>query len=349
MELQKKRLIDPYKKHGEQFSAIGRMQFPVWRLLGLAWINQNGVPEVTDVGRAFVKAQAKSRKTLLSMQVHRYQFWNPTNAVHFKEFRTLPILSLYNLLLSINWHITREEFVLLGSRVKSFADATEVASLIEDLRACSREENAELHKLANLLSAHSHTKNERGTTYIKVKNNVAYIWNFFRLSKFVEVKDGRIEIPARHRRAVRQIVEASREAEIIDYRSAQDWLARYGELPAKNVWNGPWATSSDAREYYQRIGKIDAAAEALKRERKDISPKHVEEYKQVQILERVLEDILEQNLQELERGLSLVERQFSTAVGPIDLLAQDENDTYVVIELTRIIHGRSGFGVADVA
>jgi hypothetical protein len=35
-ELLKRKLIEPYKHHGEGFSAVARMQLPVWRLLGLA-------------------------------------------------------------------------------------------------------------------------------------------------------------------------------------------------------------------------------------------------------------------------------------------------------------------------
>ncbi len=338
-DLQKKRLIKPYKNYTTGFSAVGRMQFPVWRFLGLAWINESRIPEVTEIGRKFVKDGTKNRRSILSMQVHRYQFSNPTCAAHFAEFRTIPILSLYKLLSYTNWYISREEFLLLGSRVRDLVDATEVASLVEDLRSCTLEEQAELHNLANMLSAESHTKNERGATYVKVKDDLTYIWHFLQLSKYIKVASDRIEIPKQHRRAVREIVDSAFEAEIIDYRSEQDWLARYGEVPEKSLWESPWAKANDAKEYYQRIGRIDAATEALARENTSISAERLDEYRRVQILERVLEDILEQNLEELESGLSLLGRQFSTAVGPIDLLAQDENEAYVVIELKR---GRTG-------
>lgn len=130
-------------------------------------------------------------------------------------------------------------------------------------------------------------------------------------------------------------MDASQDAEFVDYLSEQDWLASYGAVPDKANWEAPWTKAEDAREYYQRIGRIDAAAEALTREAPGISEKRVGAYRRVQIMERVLEDILEQNLDELEPGLRLVRRQFPTAVGPIDLLAQDRNDAYVVIELKR--------------
>ena len=328
-------LIQPYKDHANGFSAVGRMQFPVWRLLGLAWINKKGEPEVTEIGRKFVRSNTIARRNLLSMQVHRYQFWNPASAAHFSEFRTFPVLSFYKVAQNVGWYVSREEFLLLVSRVRNSTDATEIASLVEEFRECSEGERERLAILARTLSALSHTKSRQGSTYVKVANNLPYIWNFLKLSKYVEASGDRIGIPKRHHRKIREMIDASQGAEIVSYLSAQDWLARYGAVPTKADRDTPWTKAGDAREYYQRIGRIDAAAEALAREESGISANRLSEYRRVQILERVLEDILEQNLDELEPGLTLVERQFPTAVGPIDLLAQDRNDAYVVIELKR--------------
>ena len=57
--------------------------------------------------------------------------------------------------------------------------------------------------------------------------------------------------------------------------------------------------------------------------------------------ERVIEEYLEHGLQDLEPGLRLAKingkrgRQFSTRVGPVDLLAVDANNRYVVVELKK--------------
>ena len=263
------------------------MQFPVWRCLGLAWLNQRGVPEVTEVGRRFIGGKVKNRRILLSMQVHRYQFWNPTIARHFSEFKTLPVLSLYKLLQNIGWYVTRAEFILLASRVRNFEDSIEVANLIEELREGTDEQRSQVTQVAQALSASSHTKSDEGTTYVKVRNNLPYIWNFLKLSQYFDVTRDSIRVLLKQRREVRRLIDASQEAQIIEYRTPQDWLARYGTVPAKADWKTPWAKASDAREYYQRIGRIDAAAEALRREDREISHKRVDEYRRVQILERV--------------------------------------------------------------
>ena len=110
-EIRKKKLIAPYRSDKDEISAVGRMQLPVWRLLGLAWVNEAGVPEVTDVGRRFILGNTADRRKLLSMQIHRYQFYNPTHAPHFQEFRTFPILSLYKVLQNVQWYLDREEFI----------------------------------------------------------------------------------------------------------------------------------------------------------------------------------------------------------------------------------------------
>ena len=50
-------------------------------------------------------------------------------------------------------------------------------------------------------------------------------------------------------------------------------------------------------------------------------------------IERDIEDHLVNNLEVVERGLTLVGRQFNTDVGRIDILAQDATGTRVVIEI----------------
>lgn len=53
------------------------------------------------------------------------------------------------------------------------------------------------------------------------------------------------------------------------------------------------------------------------------------------LAERHLEELIVQQLEEIESGLKLVEKQLSTAVGRLDLLCQDREKRYVVVELKR--------------
>jgi hypothetical protein len=54
-----------------------------------------------------------------------------------------------------------------------------------------------------------------------------------------------------------------------------------------------------------------------------------------QLAERNLEDFVIQQLETIEPGLHLIERQLSTAAGRLDLLCRDANGGYVVLELKR--------------
>ena len=55
----------------------------------------------------------------------------------------------------------------------------------------------------------------------------------------------------------------------------------------------------------------------------------------ISLAEKNLEDFLVQQLESIEPGLTLVERQLLTAAGRLDLLCRDCKGHYVVIELKR--------------
>ena len=53
------------------------------------------------------------------------------------------------------------------------------------------------------------------------------------------------------------------------------------------------------------------------------------------MLEKDLEEHLQKHIEEIEPGLRLISRQYSTKVGPIDLFARAKDGTYVVVELKK--------------
>jgi RecB family endonuclease NucS len=62
-----------------------------------------------------------------------------------------------------------------------------------------------------------------------------------------------------------------------------------------------------------------------------------QQYKEIQIQEKILEDYLESNITVLEDTLTLAKdgRQYETVVGPIDLLAIEKSGGFVVVELKK--------------
>lgn len=59
------------------------------------------------------------------------------------------------------------------------------------------------------------------------------------------------------------------------------------------------------------------------------------QFRQLNVLEKTLEDFLEFNLHILEDGLKFVDRQYPTSTGPLDILAKDSRGRWVVVELKR--------------
>jgi len=68
---------------------------------------------------------------------------------------------------------------------------------------------------------------------------------------------------------------------------------------------------------------------------KERKPLDIAEYATLRFREKMLEDFLELNLNLLEKGLKLIQRQYPTLIGPIDILAIDSKKHYVVIELKK--------------
>lgn len=108
------------------------------------------------------------------------------------------------------------------------------------------------------------------------------------------------------------------EVVIEEYRNVKDWSDDNGDpkhLPPKDKTN----------DSYRDISQTDKLVEVVK----------TGSSANVEISEKILEEFLEKNLTTLEKGLSLVGRQYPTATGPIDLLCKDKNNDFVVIELKK--------------
>lgn len=279
---------------------------------------------------------SKGRRQLLATQLHRYQFWNPSNDKHFKAFKIFPVIGLYRLLSECGYHLSIEEFALFGSRARSFDGIDDLVELIEEWRGTGSSDRKRILGLAETIQTESHVKSDDATTLGKVERSINYLKAFISISPFISVSQSGFTVDGEHKKAVRRLArEGIKTSEFIDYESEQDWLAQYGQLVDPSRVGAPWTTAVEARAYYERIGRIDAAAAAYAREDGGKTKKAIESYRRVQIKERVLEDLLESDLDALEKSLKLVGRQYATASGPIDLLAEDSNGLYVVIELKR--------------
>jgi Endonuclease NucS len=158
----------------------------------------------------------------------------------------------------------------------------------------------------------------------------------FALSRLISIDDegglalNRPEV--RHFR--RYLADYVREHAYIEFANEKDWIAYFGD-PDKAP------TIETALDYYVNKGDVAAAIETKKKQTS--SKRELGEFEDMIISEKAVEDYLEGNLDvigsKIGADLVLLGRQYSTPVGPIDLLTRDKKTSdYVVIELKK---GRS--------
>jgi hypothetical protein len=120
----------------------------------------------------------------------------------------------------------------------------------------------------------------------------------------------------------------------IEFENVEDWIAYFGDPSAE-------PTVETALEYYVDKGDVKNAVAVKKNQ--GVSKAELKEFREMIVSETRIEDYLEENLDYIGKPTSydlvLIGRQFSTGVGPIDLLCKDKkNGDYLVVELKK---GRS--------
>ena len=77
--LQREGLFEPRKaKRGSlDYAAIVRMNKEVFDSLGLVWVNEDSIMEITDAGREFMRLKGKELNSFVSTQLSRYMYPNP--------------------------------------------------------------------------------------------------------------------------------------------------------------------------------------------------------------------------------------------------------------------------------
>ena len=93
-------------------------------------------------------------------------------------------------------------------------------------------------------------------------------------------------------------------------------------------------TKMSALSYYSEIANFDMVRAVLD-EMHGYTHHDKQKYLELIVEEKTVEDILERNIELVESGMKLLERQKQTEIGRIDLFARDKNGVYTVIELKK--------------
>lgn len=311
-------------------AALARMLKQVMVVLGLAWVDPDGQVEITEAGNQFLTT---GDKAVLARQALRYQFWNP--AITSREhgaIRLHPVPFLIRLLQAVGGYVTRIEYRLFVSKAQAIGDVDKVAELIDDFRELSADEQ---HELTRQCDAYKIAGVRRGSIYNTIKLNEAYALKMWTLSDLIEVGDDHSLRLKSIRGGPRNYLEqyAVHGAYIV-FADEKEFLAWMGDPDAV-------PDQQTALDIYVSRNDIEAAATIKKS--LGASAAEVRSFKRMLIDEKTLEDNIEKNFDDFGKrigvSLELIGRQYSTTVGPIDLLARDKKTgQYVVIELKK---GRS--------
>jgi hypothetical protein len=172
----------------------------------------------------------------------------------------------------------------------------------------------------------------RSSMYNTIRLNKSYALSFFGFPAYVQNSAGRLSIPDRHWAQAQSISRKHlRTTFFTEFRGKEDWFAHYGD-------ESKTGSLVDALDYYETISDVDRARgafEEAKRRRLPEGKWTIDSYLKARIQEKILEDVLASNLSLLEPGMTLVERQYQTLIGRIDLLARDTHGRLVVVELKK--------------
>ncbi len=312
---------------------LARMLKQVFVMLGLAWVDPDDRVEITAAGDKFLTD--KDPDGVLSDQMSRYEFTNPSVASTAHKAVTLhPIPFIGEVLRSIdNQSFSATEYTLFVSRAKTFADVDSVIENIEEFRGLSPAlqdllvETCDAYKLPGI---------RRSSMYNTIRLDRSYALRMLGLSRLVDTNDeGGLSIRKGALKDYRRYLsDYAREGAYIEFANEKDWIAYFGDPAAL-------PTMDTALDYYVNKGDVAAAVATKKKTAK--SAKELADFQDMLVSEKAVEDYLENHLDvvgsKIGRKLKLIGRQYSTTVGPIDLLTADsKSGDYVVIELKK---GRS--------
>jgi len=327
------------RRAGGDYSAIARMNKEVFDSLGLAWITDQSVVEITDAGKQFLRARQRDLPDLVGRQLRRYLFPNPAVGRRHPDAGVFPYLVLLQVLTHFPSGIPSECYELFIARIKSDDDVQWAVKGIQDfarLRPKAKGQLArQLDSLPILKGGRIVAGTRRRSLLNTIRLNRSYMLGLLTTPGLITNVDGKLRLsPSRHAEAEALVQEHLRKECYIEFAIPEDWIAFYGQLDRQ-------PTYQEALAYYSARGDVERSTQAFRAAKsRRMLPAELQaldegRFRKLRVLEKTLEDFLEFNLDLLEKGLTFIARQYPTATGPLDILAKDRKGRWAVLELKK--------------
>lgn len=292
----------------------------LFKKLGFAYFNKQHHLFISKAGEQFLSADESKWGELLENQIIKLQFWNPSleerHLKYYKDFRLFPYLFTTKLILMLEKkYIDTYEFTLFVTPFHENNDIDKAISLIESYRQLPIKLQRKVKKDAKIPAQHL--------------INSSVTLGLFGCTPTFEFKNNKLIL--RNAERAKYIIEKiSCKLKFIDYAKFEDWFKYMGDTRFE-------IPNRDIMEYYVDIGQNNKAKEIINFTDDIYEQESLKDTLTKLFRERLLEEALEKNPSALEKNLRLVKngRQFPTDVSNIDLLMQDKESNYVVVELKK--------------
>src|SRR5581483_5677808 len=280
-----------FERHAEDQSeadslAMARILKVTFDNLGFAWIDDDEKLSLTLAGKKFIESNSPAE--IFERQLWRYQISNPLWGGS-KDVRLFPHAFLLEVMLESELVLSRNEFILFVARARTSNELADVIDHIDRWRMLDDEtQNAIIGKLYEVpLDGGDEDK----SMINRVDLNSSYCLAFHGLATYlnrnVKIRghEYALSLTRSAMRGLRPRLERFwKETVYIEYESKKDWIAAYGDLENNS-------TRSEAVEYYADRSNVDKAVKAFMQLAPEAREGFSEEqYKQIQIQEKVLED-----------------------------------------------------------
>ena len=297
---------------------------------------QNNTCFITDAGKEFLNNSDDIEivNAIFLNQVKKYQLWNPTVDEKYQGYKIRPYYLLLEVLTRLDGHyFSKAEYVLFITKIKSHNEmqVNDQISLILEFRLLSPEEQNIYISDLKLLDNKKFKKRKR-TNYDRLLDSAPKEIACYGYGGLIEQGKGRYVgnyVLTDEDSAMAELDCFRSSTKFIQFDDKLSWISHLGSLEDISL-------ESIIKMYLNSGMSITKIQEELGEKNKGLA-NSIED----KIYEREIEDYYVNNIQEIDKNLMVVNRptygrQFSTHIGPIDILCIDKKTKeYVVCELKR--------------